>query len=257
MAEIRFTADGDVGRVTLDAPPVNGFTNGFIQDLNEALESAREASPDVLLVKSALDGMFSAGGDLAWYANADDQTFRNFVTHIHKTFRTLERLPMVTIAAIDGHCLAGGFELALACDQRFVSDGDWQLGCTEIEIGAIPGGGGTQRLPREVGRATALDMILNARRISPTEAADMGLVQRIFAPSEFENELEEYAKNLTEGPQRAHAAAKKAVTQGMEMSLDEGLDYEQELEYGLFETRDFEEGLDAFVHDREPEFEGK
>lgn len=257
MPDVSFSMEDDIGRVTLESPPVNGFTHEFMHDLHDALEAARDAGPAVLLVESAIDGMFSAGGDLSWYVNADDETLQNFVSFMHKTFRTLERLPMVTVAAIDGHCLAGGFELALACDQRIVSNGAWQLGCTETEIGAMPGGGGTQRLPREVGRGTALDMILNARRVSPEEAADLGLVQRTVEPEEFQSEVQEYAERLANGPHRAYAAAKQAVTQGTEMSLDEGLAYEQELEYGLFETADFEEGLDAFVNDRDPEFRGE
>jgi enoyl-CoA hydratase len=257
MTVVSFSDEDDLGRITLESPPVNGFTHEFMHDMNDAIEAARESAPTVLLVESTLDDIFSAGGDLSWYVEADDQTLRNFVAYMHKTFRTLERLPIVTIAAIDGHCLAGGFELALACDQRIMTDGEWQLGCTETEIGAIPGGGGTQRLPREVGRATALDMIINARRISPTEAADLGLIQKLVDPDEFESDVQAYAERLANGPHRAYAAAKQAITNGMEMSLDEGLAYEQQIEYDLLDTADFKEGLEAFTNDRDPDFQGE
>lgn len=257
MTAVSFSQADGIGRITLASPPVNSFTDEFIKDLENATEGARKAGVGVVVVESDLDGMFSAGGDLSWYVEANEQALRNFVAFMHKTFRTLEKLPAVTVAAVDGHCLAGGFELTLACDVRIISDGDWQLGCTETEIGAIPGGGGTQRLPREVGRATAIDMIVNARRVTPAEAADMGLVQRVVDPVDFEDEVQTYAAQIADGPARAHAAAKQAVTDGMEMSLDKGLAYEQQLEYDLFGTADFQEGIAAFVNDRKPEFRGE
>lgn len=257
MTAVSFSEKDGIGRVTLSSPPVNGFTHEFMHDLEEAVEAAREAGVGVVLVESELDGMFSAGGDLSWYVDAEEETLRNFVAYMHKTFRTLEQIPAVTVAAINGHCLAGGFELALACDVRIVSDGDWQLGCTETEIGAIPGGGGTQRLSREVGRATAIDMIVNARRISPADAAELSLVQDIVDTDDFETEVTSYAEQITDGPVLAYAAAKQAVTNGMEMGLDEGLAYEQQVEYDLFNSTDFQEGLDAFIDDREPDFRGE
>lgn len=257
MTAVSFAEANSVGRLTLSSPPVNAMNHAFMRELEAAIEEAREADVAVLVVESDLDGMFSAGGDLSWYVETDEGTLRNFVASIHKTFRTLEQLPAVTIAAIDGHCLAGGFELALACDLRIASAGDWMFGCTETEIGAIPGGGGTQRLPREVGRATAIDMIANARRVSPSEADDLGLIQRLVEPDDFEAAVTSYAERLASGPGRAIAATKLAVTNGMDMGLDEGLAYEQQLEYDLFGTADFEEGLDAFANDREPDFRGE
>lgn len=241
----------------MDAPPVNAFTQEFVDELDEAVTEAEVAEPPVVVVESALDGVFSAGGDLAWYAEIDDATMRSYMRHLHEVTRRIETLPSVVVAAIDGNCLGGGFELALACDLRFVSDGDWELGCVESELGAIPGGGGTQRLPRAVGRGPALMLLLEARRLSPATAREMDLVQKVLPRAEFEEEVDAWTRDVASGPSRAHVAAKQAVLAGTERPIDEGLACERRLEGDLIETADFAEGLAAFHEGRTPEFEGR
>jgi enoyl-CoA hydratase len=256
MAEVTYEHAAGIGRITMDRPPANGWTHEFMHELNDALETAREREPAALVVESEIDGMFCAGGDIKWYDTVDESTMRRFVSYMHKTLRTVEQLPCVVIAAIDGHCLAGGLELALACDVRLASDGPWEIGCPETNIGAIPGGGGTQRLSREVGRGTAIDMLVRAHRLSTSEAHELGILQAVHDPDEFDDAVYEYAEYVADGASEAYAAAKQAVTHGLEMSLDQGLAYEQQLQYELFATDDFAEGVAAFAAGRDPEFGG-
>lgn len=257
MSEVRYSQTDGIARITMDRAPANGFTHGFVHELDDAFERAREEEPAVVVLESALDGMFCAGGDIKWYDGVDEETMRRFVSYMHKTIRTIEKLPCVVVAAIDGHCLAGGLELALACDVRLASDGAWKLGCPETNIGAIPGAGGTQRLSREVGRGTAIDMLVRARHLSPAEALSHGILQEVYDVEEFDDAVTEYAETVADGASRAYAAAKQAVTEGLEMSLDQGLAYEQQLQYELFGTADFSEGVSAFVEGRDPDFTGE
>ncbi|WP_255152098.1 enoyl-CoA hydratase/isomerase family protein [Halorarius halobius] len=256
-APFAYAESDGVGTITMQKPPANGLSLDSMRVLSDALDTVRDEAVPVVVVESDLDGMFSAGGDLSWYEEATPGELDAFAELLHENLRRMETMGTLFLAAIDGHALAGGFELALGCDFRFVSRGDWRIGLTETDIGAIPGGGGTQRLPREVGRSRALKMIVDAEQLSPEEALEAGLVQELYDPDELEAAVHEYARELADGPTLAYAAAKEAVTRGAEMHIDDGLAFERARESELGESDDFEEGVTAFAEGREPEFEGR
>jgi len=176
----------------------------------------------------------------------------------HESFRKMENTPIVFIAAISGHCLGGGFELALACDLRFAAEGSYQIGLPETNLGLFPGSGGTQRLPRLVGLSRGLDLILNATTMPPGQAKELGLVDRLFPdPGACREGAIEYAKKLAAGPSVALGHAKLAVTQGFATPLDVGLAMEREAISRVFVSSDANEGIKAFGEKRKPDFKGE
>ena len=170
----------------------------------------------------------------------------------------MENTPFVFIAAITGHCLGGGLELALACDLRFASEGSYQIGLPETNLGLFPGSGGTQRLPRLVGLSKGMDMILSATTLNAAQAKEAGLVDRLFPDAAACREgAMEYAKKIAAGPSVALGHAKLAVTQGFGTPLDVGLALEREAISRVFVSRDANEGIKAFGEKRKAEFKGE
>ena len=176
----------------------------------------------------------------------------------HEAFRKMENTPLVFIAAIAGHCLGGGFELALACDLRFAAEGSYQIGLPEVNLGLFPGSGGTQRLPRLVGLSKGIDLIANATTVKPDEAKQLGLVDQLFPDAAAcRAGAIEYAAKLASGPGVAIGHAKLAITQGYGGPLDLGLAIEREAIGRVFVSDDAEEGITAFKEKRKPEFKSR
>ena len=167
----------------------------------------------------------------------------------------LERIPKIVIAAINGHCVGGGLEIAMACDLRFMRSGG-QIGLPEVTLGVLPGTGGTQRLPRLVGKGRAIDLMITGRTISPEEAKDIGLINDVCEGDAVEF-AQQYAAKLNAGAVRAIGLIKVAVQEGTEMALANGLALERELQNRLFVTDDAKEGLAAFLEKRKPAFKGR
>jgi len=175
----------------------------------------------------------------------------------HEAFRKMETSPLVFIAAISGHCLGGGFELALACDMRFAAEGSYQIGLPEVNLGLFPGSGGTQRLPRRIGLAKAIDFIANATTLKPAEAKEAGLVDRLFPDAAAcRAGAIEYLAKLGDGPSVAIGHAKLAATLGYGGPIDLGLALEREAIGRVFVSDDAEEGIKAFTEKRKPSFKG-
>jgi (E)-benzylidenesuccinyl-CoA hydratase len=160
------------------------------------------------------------------------------------------------IAAVNGHCFAGGFEMMLACDLRIASE-NAVFGLTEVSWGIIPAAGGTQRLPRSIPLAKAMELILTAARISAEEACNIGLINKVVPQAELMNEVERWIATLLERGPLAVRAAKQAILQGLNMPLEEGMQLEQRLMAGLLKTEDAREGPLAFAQKRKPEFKAK
>jgi enoyl-CoA hydratase/carnithine racemase len=176
----------------------------------------------------------------------------------HEAFRKMENSPLVFIAAISGHCLGGGFELALACDLRFAAEGSYQIGLPEVNLGLFPGSGGTQRLPRRIGLAKAIDFIANATTLKPAEAKEAGFVDRLLPDAAAcRAGAIEYAAKLGEGPAVAIGHAKLAATLGYGGPLDLGLALEREAIGRVFVSEDADEGIKAFTEKRKPEYKGR
>ena len=253
-----FLAAGRVGIITLDRPPANSYEIGFLGDLQRAIDEAEE-DPEVrvVILTSASDNFFCAGADIKVFA-ANDAAAN--VKMVRKGHTTLDRMPAsskIFIAAINGFALGGGLEIALACDLRFAAEGDYKLGLPEVALGLLPGNGGTQRLPRLIEPARALEMMITGRIVSPAEALELGLVNRLFTADQLIGSTEAFAQQLAAGPSIAISAMKQLVQVTGSMSMHDGLDLEADLISSLFNTRDAREGVSAFAEKRKAVFKGR
>jgi len=236
---VRLEKEGKVGVIVLDRPPANSYDYTFLRELAAAIDDARlDGDVRNVVVTSASEKFFSAGADVSQFAAGGFR--QRFMTALlaHETFRKMENSPLVFVAAIAGHCLGGGFELALACDLRFAAEGTYQIGLPEVSLGLFPGSGGTQRLPRRIGLAKAIDFIV------PDAAACRAAAI-------------EYATKLGDGPSVAIGHAKLAATLGYGGPMDLGLALEREAIARVFVTEDAEEGIKAFTEKRKATFKGK
>jgi enoyl-CoA hydratase/carnithine racemase len=260
MADARVIADqeGAVGTITLNHPKANSYDLAFMQDLDAAIEWVRtKESVKVVVVKSALDKFFSAGADIkAFQANttADNMKMIHFA---HKTLAKIADIPKVFIAAIGGHALGGGLEMALACDLRTAGDGQYNLGLPEITLGLLPGNGGTQRLPRLIGRTKALAMMISGEPVPPKRAHELGIVDFLFPQESYLADTMAYAQKLSQGATLAMANIKRCVYEGMELPLSEALELERGLIAPLFDSADAKEGFTAFAEKRQPQYTGR
>ena len=255
---VTFSASNRVGIITLDRPPANSYEVGFLGDLQRAIGEAEE-DPEVrvVILKSASEKFFCAGADIKAFA-ANDAAAN--VEMIRKGHATLDRMPAsskIFITAINGYALGGGLEIALACDLRFAAQGDYKLGLPEVTLGLLPGNGGTQRLPRLIGPARALEMMITGRIVSPAEALELGFVNRLFPADQLIASTEAFAQRLAAGPARAISAMKQLVHATGSMSLRDGLALESALMSSLFNTRDAQEGVSAFAEKRKAVFKGR
>lgn len=256
---VRLEREGSVGIIVLDRPPANSYDYELLLELGAAIDEARvDDGIRALVVTSASPRFFCAGADLKAFAAGSAR--RRAMTALlgHEVFRKLENTPLIVVAAIAGHALGGGLELALACDLRFAAEGDYKLGLTEANLGLFPGTGGTQRLPRIVGLSRGLDLIVQGSTFGPAQAREYGLVDRLFAdPAELRQGAVEYAARLAAGPSEAIGRAKVVATAGYGAPLDLGLALEREAITRVFVSEDAEEGITAFTEKRAPVYRGR
>jgi enoyl-CoA hydratase/carnithine racemase len=256
---VRLEKEGAVGIIILDRPPANGYDYDFLRELGVAIDDAR-VDEDVrgVVVTSASDRFFCAGADVKAFAAGSAR--RRAMTALlgGEVFRKMEVTPLVFVAAISGHALGGGLELAMACDLRFAAEGGYRLGLTETNLGLFPGTGGTQRLPRLVGLSRGLDLIVNGTTFGPAEARDYGLVDRLLPDAATcLAEAKAYARRLAEGPSEAIGRAKVAVQMGYGSPLDLGQAIEREAIARVFVSEDAQEGISAFADKRTPAYKGR
>ena len=256
---VRLEKEGGVGIIVLDNPPANLYDHATLREFASAIDDARmDGDIRNVVVTSAAEKFFSGGADVRVFASGTARSRFMLALLAHEAFRKMENSPLIFIAAIAGHCLGGGFELALACDLRFAAEGSYQVGLPETNLGLFPGSGGTQRLPRLVGLSKGMDMILNATTLNPTQAKELGLVDRLFPDAAACREgAMEYASKIAAGPSVALGHAKLAVTQGFGAPLDLGLALEREAISRVFVSRDANEGIKAFGEKRKAEFTGE
>ncbi len=252
---VLFTSDGHVGVVTLNRPEVlNALSVELMEQLIKALEVFDRDTNIYVIVLAGSEKAFAAGADIGDMAEASllDMYERNNLAR----WMRVKAIRKPIIAAVSGFCLGGGCELAMHCDIIVASESA-QFGQPEINIGVMPGAGGTQRLTRAIGKFRAMEMVLTGRFISAQEAHEAGLVSKVVAKEQFLAEAIRLAQQIATKPPLALKLAKEAVLAVDEMPLAAGLEYERKLFYSLFATQDQKEGMRAFVEKRKPRFEGK
>jgi enoyl-CoA hydratase/carnithine racemase len=223
-------------------------------ELAEAIGAANEAGGvRVVVLRSASGKFFSAGADVKRFLANDLEANMDMIRLAHEALASIARSDKLFVAWIAGHALGGGLEMALACDLRYAVEGSYRLGTPEVTLGLLPGNGGTQRLPRIIAPGAALDLLLTGRQLAPDEALRIGLVNGLF---DGEDEFRARVEKLAAGPPLAIANIKRAVYEGLERPLADGLALERELIEALFRSRDANEGLTAFSEKRTPTFTG-
>lgn len=246
--------DDGIALMTWRRPPVNAFDVPFLEQVLGAVGSlGRETR--ALVVTSDVERMFAAGGDMPWMARASLEELLPFVELCQQAYSSFERVHCPSIAAIDGPCLGGAFELALACDIRVAGESA-VMGLPEATIGLIASGGGTQRLVRAVGQGVARDLLLTGRRVSGSEAGAMGIVSRVVADGSARTEALAIARALADGPTEAIEATKRLAVAASELVMREGSARELTEWAAVRQTAATQEGLEAFAEKRRPDFQG-
>ena len=255
---VRLLKQDAIGHVVLDRPPANSYDRAFLDELDAAIEDARrDDAVKAILVRSANERFFSAGADINVFAKGDLDVQSAFVVCANEAMGKLETVPKVVVAAINGHCLGGGLEIALCCDFRIAAEGAYRIGLPEVTLGLLPGTGGTQRLPRLIGRQKALDLMLRGTTLTPQDALAAGVVDEVVPAGMLLDKALERTRAYATGPTYAIGQIKLAAVQGYGMRLDEGLKLEREALIRLFGSEDAREGVTAFVEKRKPNYKGK
>lgn len=249
--------DENVAIIKMMRQPSNPINRDFVGELSEAFdEVAGDNDVKVVIITSALERFFVAGADIKMILNMTEKESDETTAFFQKSFQKLSDMPKIVIAAINGFALGGGFELALACDYRFMAKGKHTIGLPETTLGIIPGAGGTQRLVRLIGYK-ALDLLINKTQLTPEDALSLGLVDALFEPEQLMLESLTFAKKLSKMATKAIGAVKRCVYKGAELSLEEGLNLEKDSFVEVFKTDDAKEGLTAFLEKRKPVFKGE
>lgn len=239
-------SDSGVGTIRLDRPKLNPLNAQVARELGEIVDQIRTDESVKAVVVWGGEKVFAAGADIKEMVERDAATMFRYIGEFQNVFTRLERLPQITVAAINGYALGGGCELALACDFR-VCASDSQLGQPEILLGVIPGAGGTQRLPRLIGVGRAKDIIYSGRFVPAAEAHSIGLVHKVAAPEDVYKSAVALAERYVNGPTVALMAAKQAIQNGLEVDVDTGLLIERQAFSALFATEDQRIGMESFV----------
>jgi len=256
--------DGAIARVVMRRMGNNAIAEDLMQELAAAFdELGRDAAVRAVVLASDYEKYFSVGADLTSLAGVDREApdavdqIALFMRRMNHHFNAIERCPKPVIAAINGHALGGGSELTLCCDFRImVEDGRSRIGQTESSLGIIPGAGGTQRLPRLIGKARATRYLIESTRLSAREAAAVGWVDQAVAPEEFHAAVDELAGRLARAATFAIAMIKDAVRRGYDLRLEEGLEIESQNFARAALSTDAAIGIMSFLSKQEPEFTG-
>ena len=257
MASVRYEKQENVGHIILDRPPANSYDKSFLDDMSAAIDEARfDSECKAIVVRSASERFFSAGADVKMFASSTSEFQFAFVIHANEVMSKFERTPKLVIAAINGHCLGGGLEIALCCDSRIAAEGTYNIGLPEVTLGVLPGTGGTQRLPRLIGRQRALDLMLRGASVQPAQAKEYGIVDAVVPATELVAKAQEWAASYATGPTLAKGQIKLATVLGAGMPFADAMLLEHEAVGRLFASDDFKEGVRAFGEKRKPDYKG-
>jgi enoyl-CoA hydratase len=260
---VGYEAREGVALLTLNDPPANTYSYEMMQQLDRSILRARmDESVNVIVVKGAGEKFFCAGANIKMLSEVTPTFKYFFCLHANETLSRLEQTPKLVIAAINGHCVGGGLEVALAADIRVARRGAGKMGLPEVSLGVLPGTGGTQRLVRVVGKSRAIELMATGELFDFERASELGLVNRIFdadTADSFAEQVLSYARQFT-APDKAALAVgriKRAVQTGAEIPFESALALERELQQQLFQSEDAREGLSAYVEKRKPQFKGR
>lgn len=252
------TANG-VAILELNDPPANTYTHQMMLDLDEAILKARfDDEVHVIVLTGAGDKFFSAGANIRMLASVTPQFKYYFCLHANETLSRLEQTPKLVIAAINGHCVGGGLEIAMAADLRIAKRNSGKCGLPEVSLGVLPGTGGTQRLARLVGKPRAIELMVSGDLFDFEQAKEWGILNQIYEAEGFMDRILQYAGQFVPPGKAAKAVGriKRAVQSGAEMPFEVALTLERELQQQLFASDDAREGLHAYVEKREAKFQG-
>jgi enoyl-CoA hydratase/carnithine racemase len=257
---IRYSIDAGVAVLELCNPPANAYSYEMFRQLDDAILRARmDDDVHVLVLRGAGDKFFCAGADIAMLDAVTPSFKYHFCLHANETLLRLENTPKLVIAAVNGHCVGGGLEVAMAADLRYGKAGGGKVGLPEVALGVLPGTGGTQRLSRLLGKARAIELMVRGDRVTMEEAHALGLVNELLPADGFMGRVLEVARSFCPPGKasRAVGAIKRSVQTGRDLGLEAGLAHERELQQQLFQSEDAREGLRAYVEGRTPRFTGK
>jgi len=243
---VTLQVEDGVGTIRLDRPKMNAISEQLHREVRAAAMEAGERDDVRAVVLYGGERVFAAGADIKQMAQLDGTGMTAWGRELQNSFRAVARIPKPVIAAVTGYALGGGYELALCADFR-VLGASAKIGQPEIQLGVIPGAGGTQRLARLVGPAKAKDLVFTGRHVGAEEALDIGLADAVVPDDEVYSTAVAMAHKFAAGPPLALAAAKKAIDEGLDLTLDEGLDLESRLFAGLFDTEDQTTGMRSFL----------
>ncbi|MFO0637949.1 MAG: enoyl-CoA hydratase-related protein [Polyangiaceae bacterium] len=262
-ALVNYATDKGVAVMTLNDPPVNAYSYEMLKELDACILEARfDNDVHVIVLTGHGDKFFCAGANVNMLREADATFKYYFCLHANETLSRLEQTPKLCIAALNGHTVGGGLEVALACDLRIARAGAFQIGLPEVALGVLPGTGGTQRLGRLVGRARAIELMVEGTKLGVTEALEEGIVNKVYeadTPEAFVRQVVDYGHRFCtpHGAPLAVGRIKRAVQSGLDGSLELGLALERELQSQLFVSNDAKEGFAAFTEKRKPAFRGR
>jgi enoyl-CoA hydratase/carnithine racemase len=265
MTKINVETTDGVCLIELNDPPANTYSYEMMREIDAAVLDARlDAAVHVIVIRGAGEKFFCAGANIGMLKDADPDFKYYFCLHANETLNRLEQTPKLVIAALNGHTVGGGLEVAMAADIRIARKDAGKIGLPEVALGVLPGTGGTQRLARLVGKARAIELMATGRLLTMDEAQQLGIVTEVWGDAElkgrsFADAVLDYAKQFTP-PHKASRAVgrmKRAVQSGAEAGFLEGLAIERELQQLLFQGEDAKEGISANLEKRKPSFRGR
>jgi enoyl-CoA hydratase len=257
---IEYRVDRGVAVIVMSDPPANTYSYEMNRQLDNAILRARmDNDVYVIVLSGAGEKFFCAGANIQMLTEVDPTFKYYFCLHANEMLLRLENTPKLVIAALNGHCVGGGLEVAMAADLRIARKNGGKIGLPEVNLGVLPGTGGTQRLSRMVGKSKAIELMVTGKTFSFEDAKQMGLVNEIFESENFMDRVLEYAQQFCPPNKAAKAVGriKRAVQTGWEIPIEAGLALERENQQLLFESEDAGEGLAAYLEKRPAKFTGK
>ena len=262
-ALVDYSVNDHIAVITLNDPPANTYSYEMMQQLDASILRARmDEAVQVIVITGQGDKFFCAGADIQMLTNVTPTFKYYFCLHANETLNRLEQTPKLVIAAINGHCVGGGLEVAMAADLRIARKGAGKLGLPEVSLGVLPGTGGTQRLARIVGKSKAIELMVTGELFDFERGLELGVINQIIEAEkgdQFRDQVMDYARQFTAPNKAAHAVGKikRSVQTGAEIPFESALALERELQQQLFQSEDAKEGLDAYVGKRKAEFKGR